>query len=131
MSIFQDLPTTLWAKSVKSPLPLVWGTPKWLRSWVRAALRVAMLPAAPTRTQYLRHFDASNVQLMGPDPRSRARSRRKGARPAVPLADQPVHQCVARAFRGGDRSREAFVAEFVQSYSSRSGIPKPDLTERA
>src|SRR3546814_6049168 len=27
-----------------------------------------MLPAAPTRTQYLRHFDASNVQLMGPDP---------------------------------------------------------------
>src|SRR3546814_4664233 len=44
------------------------GTPKWLRSWVRAALRVAMLPAAPTRTQYLRHFDASNVQLMGPDP---------------------------------------------------------------
>src|SRR3546814_5590445 len=27
-----------------------------------------MLPAAPTLTQYLRHFDASNVQLMGPDP---------------------------------------------------------------
>src|SRR3546814_7046024 len=31
-----------------------------------------MLPAAPTRPQYLRHFDASIVQLMGPDPRGRA-----------------------------------------------------------
>ncbi|MBC8794156.1 MAG: hypothetical protein C6Y20_21395, partial [Tagaea sp. CACIAM 22H2] len=44
------------------------GTPKWLRSQARAALRVAMLPAAPARTRYLRHFDASNVELMGPDP---------------------------------------------------------------
>src|SRR3546814_8877159 len=47
---------------------LIGGTPKWLRSWVRAALRVAMLPAAATRTRYLRHFDASLAQLMGPDP---------------------------------------------------------------
>ncbi|PQM28224.1 hypothetical protein CVO77_06885 [Sphingopyxis lindanitolerans] len=51
------------------------GTPKWLRSWARAALRVAMLPAAATQTQYLRHFDASNVQSMDPDPRA---STRKG-----------------------------------------------------
>src|SRR3546814_16677688 len=34
-----------------------------------AALRVAMLPAATTQTQYLRHFDASIAQLMVPDPR--------------------------------------------------------------
>src|SRR3546814_181625 len=45
------------------------GTPKWLRSWACAALRVAMLPAAATQTQYLRHFDASIAQLMVPDPR--------------------------------------------------------------
>jgi len=32
-----------------------------------------MLPAASAQTQYLRHFDASNVQLVGPDP-----SRRNG-----------------------------------------------------
>ncbi|PKP86994.1 MAG: hypothetical protein CVT78_07520 [Alphaproteobacteria bacterium HGW-Alphaproteobacteria-17] len=44
------------------------GTPKWLRSRPRAVLRVAMLPAAPAQARYLRHFDASNVQLMGPDP---------------------------------------------------------------
>src|SRR3546814_8441372 len=25
MSIFPDLPTTQWTKSVKSPLPLIWG----------------------------------------------------------------------------------------------------------
>src|SRR3546814_10404314 len=41
----------------------------YLRSWARAALRVAMLPAAATRTQYLRHFDASIVHLLSPDPR--------------------------------------------------------------
>src|SRR5690606_30437268 len=45
------------------------GTSKWLRSRARAALRVAMLPAASARTRYLRHFDASNVELMGPDPK--------------------------------------------------------------
>src|SRR3546814_2356397 len=44
------------------------GTPKWLRSRTRAALRVAMLPAAPAQARYLRHFDASNVELRGPDP---------------------------------------------------------------
>ncbi|PAL25684.1 hypothetical protein CD928_03370 [Sphingopyxis sp. GW247-27LB] len=37
------------------------GTPKWLRSRARAALRVAMLPAASAQARYLRHFDASNV----------------------------------------------------------------------
>src|SRR3546814_17307868 len=45
------------------------GTPKWLRSWARAALRVAMLPEADTRTQYLRHFEASSVPLLSPDTR--------------------------------------------------------------
>src|SRR3546814_3581097 len=72
MSIFPDLPTTQWTKSVKSPFRLFGGTPKWLRSRARAALRVAMLPAAATRTRYLRHFDASNVQLVGPDPKRAA-----------------------------------------------------------
>ena len=27
-----------------------------------------MLPAAPAQARYLRHFDASNVELVGPDP---------------------------------------------------------------
>ncbi|ABF51901.1 hypothetical protein Sala_0177 [Sphingopyxis alaskensis RB2256] len=44
------------------------GTPKWLQSRTFAALRVAMLPAAPAKARYLRHFDASNGELMGPDP---------------------------------------------------------------
>ncbi|QCB54801.1 hypothetical protein E5675_10395 [Sphingopyxis sp. PAMC25046] len=44
------------------------GTPKWLRFRARAALRVAMLPAAATRTRYLRHFDASIARLSGSDP---------------------------------------------------------------
>ncbi|AVA12469.1 hypothetical protein C3E99_00200 [Sphingopyxis sp. MG] len=48
------------------------ATPKWLRSQARAALRVAMLPAASAQTRYLRHFDASNVQSMGPDPMGKA-----------------------------------------------------------
>src|SRR3546814_6419968 len=34
-----------------------------------------MLPAAATRPQYLRHFDASIVQFMGPDPRGRREDR--------------------------------------------------------
>ncbi|UNU41760.1 hypothetical protein EAO27_02810 [Sphingopyxis sp. YF1] len=38
------------------------GTPKWLRSQACAALRVAMLPAAPAQARYLRHFDASIVE---------------------------------------------------------------------
>ncbi|WP_228383668.1 hypothetical protein [Sphingopyxis fribergensis] len=43
------------------------GTSKWLRSRARATLRVAMLLAAATRTRYLCHFDASNVQLVDAD----------------------------------------------------------------
>src|SRR3546814_2753292 len=60
---------TCCSSDLTPPFRLIGGTLKWLRSWVRAALRVAMLPAAATRPQYLRHFEASIVQLMGPDAR--------------------------------------------------------------
>src|SRR3546814_10667879 len=66
---------TCCSSDLTPPFRLIGGTLKWLRSWVRAALRVAMLPAAATRPQYLRHFDASIVQLMGPDPRVRREDR--------------------------------------------------------
>src|SRR3546814_15275467 len=47
----------------------------------------------------------------------------------LPLADQPVHQCVDGAFRGGDRSREAFIGEFVKFDRDRRGIAKPAIGE--
>jgi hypothetical protein len=47
-------------------------TSKWRRSQNKILLQAEILPAACILPRYLSHFDASNVDLIAPDPRFRA-----------------------------------------------------------
>src|SRR3546814_10925810 len=73
MSIFPDLPTTQWTKSVKSPLPLIWGDAEMASISGACGLAGSDATRCNRPNPISSHFGASNAELRGSDPtRSRA-----------------------------------------------------------
>src|SRR3546814_17419606 len=71
MSIFPDLPTTQWTKSVKSPLPLIWGDAEVASISGACGLAGSDATRCNRPNPISSHFGASNAELLGSDPTRR------------------------------------------------------------